>query len=298
MSWRNTSKLPSASDNANFPTYNPASLLHKFVPRIAVIVRIVVESSRAEAVRFASEIFCQLLTGKPSAVLGLATGGTMIEFYKQLILDINASHCSLSRCTTFNLDEYVGVAANDPASYRSFMQQQLFDHVDIDPNKTHLPDGVAKNLHEQCRAYEQAIVAAGGIDLQLLGIGSDGHIGFNEPGSSLGSITRVKTLADQTRRDNARFFNSLDAVPRLAITMGVQTIMDAAQILLLATGQSKADAIAGAVEGPISAQNTASILQLHPAAIIVLDEAAASKLQHIADYKAAEVQQRQLSTAS
>jgi glucosamine-6-phosphate deaminase len=188
-----------------------------------------------------------------------------------------------SRVTTFNLDEYIGLPREHPQSYHSFMWENLFRHVNISPRNVHIPDGGAADIPAFCAAYENRIRSAGGIDLQVLGIGSDGHIGFNEPSSSLASRTRIKTLTPQTRRDNARFFGSEDAVPHHVITMGIGTIMDARQILMLAFGEKKAVAISGAVEGPISANNPASVLQLHPVVKVCLDEAAASKLSR-ADY--------------
>jgi glucosamine-6-phosphate deaminase len=188
-----------------------------------------------------------------------------------------------SRVTTFNLDEYIGLPREHPQTYHSFMWENLFRHVNILPENVHIPDGNAADIPAFCAVYEERIRAAGGIDLQVLGIGTDGHIGFNEPSSSLASRTRIKTLTPQTRRDNARFFGSEDEVPCHVITMGIGTIMEARQNLLLAFGENKAAAIAGAVEGPITANNPASILQLHPVAKVCLDEPAASKLQR-ADY--------------
>ena len=183
-----------------------------------------------------------------------------------------------SRVTTFNLDEYVGVSASDVKSYRYFMQQNLFNEINIPPEQTNIPDGRALDFVASCKAYEHKIHDCGGIDLQLLGIGTDGHIAFNEPGSSLGSRMRLKTLASETVRDNARFFDSVDDVPRLAITMGVGTILESKQCLLLATGEHKAEAIRDTIEGPITAQVTASALQLHRDVIVVLDESAAGML--------------------
>jgi glucosamine-6-phosphate deaminase len=185
--------------------------------------------------------------------------------------------------TTFNLDEYVGLAPEHPASYSSFMNENLFRHVNIERERIHHPDGMAKDVPEFCERYEEQIRETGGIDLQLLGIGTDGHIGFNEQTSSLASRTRIKTLTVQTRRDNACFFNGENGVPRHVITMGIGTIMDARHCLLLAFGTKKARAIAEAVEGPISAMNPASVLQLHPNATLCLDEEAATALK-LTDY--------------
>jgi glucosamine-6-phosphate deaminase len=188
-----------------------------------------------------------------------------------------------SEVTTFNVDEYVGLAPDHPQSYAHFMREHFFSRVNIARWRTHVPDGVARDIPAHCEAYEIAILEAGGIDLQLLGVGSDGHIGFNEPGSSLGSRTRLKTLTEQTIRDNARFFASLDEVPRHVITMGVGTILDARRCLVLAFGQTKAAAVAAMVEGPVTASVPASALQFHPRCTLMTDEAAAAQLKR-ADY--------------
>ena len=212
------------------------------------------------------------------AVLGLATGGTMLPIYERLVIRHRAG-LSLSGITSFNLDEYVGLAPEHPQSYRSFMRRALFDLTDIDPALTHLPRGDAANPMVEAERYEDRIRRAGGIDLQLLGIGRNGHIGFNEPTSSLGSRTRVKTLTRQTREANSRFFGPDETVPAFAITMGVGTILDARQCLLVATGDDKARAVAAMIEGPVSAVCPASALQMHPKAVAVLDRPAASALQ-------------------
>jgi glucosamine-6-phosphate deaminase len=183
-----------------------------------------------------------------------------------------------SQVTTFNLDEYVGLDPTHDQSYRFFMEENLFRHINVVPEKTTVPDGLALDFEANCRRYEQRIEDAGGIDLQVLGIGRDGHIAFNEPGSSLGSRTRVKSLTGETIRDNARFFGNEENVPRLAITMGVGTILESRRCLLLATGSAKASAIRSTIEGPITAQITASALQLHRDVIVVLDEEAGSWL--------------------
>lgn len=186
---------------------------------------------------------------------------------------------SFAQVTTFNLDEYIGLPSDHPQSYRATMQEMLFDHVDIPLERTHVPNGMAENIEEECVSYEATIAAAGGIDLQVLGIGSDGHIGFNEQGSSLASRTRIKTLTPQTLKDNARFFGSADEVPHHVITMGIGTILEAKRIVMLAFGSGKADAIAGMVEGPITASNPASALQMHEKTHVFLDEGAAEKLE-------------------
>ncbi len=242
-------------------------------------MEVIIQPTPEAASAIAARIVARLLRDKPNAVLGLATGGTPLRLYRELI----RMNLDWSSVTTFNLDEYVGLPAEHPQSYHSFMWANLFRHVNIRPENVHLPDGRAKDIPAFCARYEEQIRQAGGIDLQVLGIGADGHIGFNEPSSSLASRTRIKTLTLQTRRDNARFFGSEDAVPHHVLTMGIGTILEARQIVLLAFGENKAPAVAGAVEGPVTAMNPASILQMHPVAKVVLDEAAAGLLQR-ADY--------------
>lgn len=242
-------------------------------------MEIIIQPTAEESTDIAARIIAKLLREKPGAVLGLATGSTPLRLYQKLV----AMELDWSRVTTFNLDEYIGLPRKHPQSYHSFMWENLFRHVNIRPENVHIPDGNASDIPAFCAAYEESIRAAGGIDIQLLGIGTDGHIGFNEPTSSLASRTRIKTLTPQTRRDNARFFGSEDEVPFHVITMGIGTIMEARANLLLAFGENKAAAVVGMVEGPITAINPASILQLHPVAKVCLDEPAASKLQR-ADY--------------
>ena len=224
-------------------------------------------------------MIARLLRDKPDAVLGLATGSTPLLLFRELV----KMNLNWSKVTTFNLDEYVGLSPKHPASYHRFMWENFFTHINIRHHNVHIPDGKAKDIPSFCRRYETQIRRCGGIDLQVLGIGADGHIGFNEPSSSLASRTRIKTLTPQTRQDNARFFGGEDKVPRHVITMGIGTIMEARQCLLLALGKHKARSVAQAVEGPVTSMNPASILQMHPVAKIVLDEAAASRLTR-ADY--------------
>lgn len=216
---------------------------------------------------------------KPDLVLGLATGSTPLALYRHLADLHGKGRVDFSGCSSFNLDEYVGLGPDHPASYSRFMRDNFFSKVNFRPGSTRIPDGLAADIPAHCLDYERAIAGAGGIDLQILGIGSDGHIGFNEPTSSLASRTRIKTLTDNTRRDNARFFASIDEVPHHVITMGIGTILDARCALLLAFGESKAAAIAATAEGPVTAMVPASALQLHPCAKLLLDEAAASALQ-------------------
>jgi glucosamine-6-phosphate deaminase len=242
-------------------------------------MEVIIQPTSEASAEVAARIIARQLREKPHSVLGLATGSTPLSLYRILI----GMRLDWSRVTTFNLDEYIGLPREHPQSYHSFMWENLFRHVNIRPENVHIPDGNAPDIPASCAAYEESIRAAGGIDIQLLGIGTDGHIGFNEPTSSLASRTRIKTLTPQTRRDNARFFGSEDEVPFHVITMGIGTIMEARASLLLAFGKNKAAAIAGAVEGPITAINPASILQLHPVAKVCIDEPAASTLQR-ADY--------------
>lgn len=228
-------------------------------------------------------IIAKEMRANPHLVLGLATGRTMESVYAKLARTHRETKLDFSLCRTFNLDEYVGLAPDDPHSYRYYMSEHLFRQVEIDLHNTYLPNGQAADLDAECARYEAAIRECGGIDLQLLGIGRAGHIGFNEPLSALQSRTRVKALAPATIAQNAAFFGGPDNVPRRAITMGVGTILDSRRCLLLATGDEKADIIAKAVEGPITAMISATALQLHPRCTVVVDEPAARQLQG-ADY--------------
>ena len=257
-------------------------------------MRVIVERDPGSVSRHAAQFVSGLIRRDPTCVLGLATGGTPLGLYGELIRLHREEGLDFSRVVTFNLDEYVGLAPTHPQSYRFFMQENLFRHLNIDIRNTHVPDGRALDFETSCEQYERAIKEEGGIDLQVLGIGSDGHIAFNEPGSSLGSRTRLKTLTQETVRDNARFFGSEEAVPRLAVTMGVGTILESRRCLLLATGQHKAQAIAATIEGPITAQVTASALQLHREVIAVIDEEAAQLLKRRDYYREVEAAQSRL----
>jgi glucosamine-6-phosphate deaminase len=208
-----------------------------------------------------------------------------VTLYKELIRMHREGGLDFSRVSTFNLDEYLGLAPDHAASYHRFMEENFFQGVNIQRGNIRLPDGLAKDVPAHCADYEQEIRDAGGIDLQVLGIGSDGHIGFNEHGSSLASRTRIKTLTERTREDNARFFDKLENVPHHVITMGIGTIMESRSVVLLAFGAGKADAVAGAAEGPITASNPASILQMHPDAKFYLDEPSAGALERAEYYK-------------
>lgn len=246
-------------------------------------MEVIITKTAEEAAVLAADMMERKLMSKPNCVLGLATGSTPLGLYKELVRRHREKGLDFSKVTTFNLDEYLGLAPSHPQSYRYFMDENLFKHINVPTSSIHVPYGHADSVLDFCAWYESEMARCGGIDIQILGIGGDGHIAFNEPGSSLGSRTRLKTLTEQTIRDNARFFNSMDEVPRFAITMGVGTILEARQIIMLAFGSSKAGIIAEAIEGPITSQVTASALQLHRDVVVLVDEAAGSKLKK-ADY--------------
>jgi glucosamine-6-phosphate deaminase len=242
-------------------------------------MEVIVQNSEGAAAALTARIVGRELRANPHLVLGLATGRTMEHVYRNLVQMHREEKLDFSLCSTFNLDEYVGLFPSDPNSYRHYMDEHLFRHVNVDPRNTHLPNGLATNLDEECRGYEALIQRFGGIDLQLLGIGRAGHIGFNEPLSALRSRTRVKALTPTTLKQNAPFFGGEGKVPRRAITMGVGTILECRRCLLLATGANKADIIASAVEGPITSMVTASALQLHPRCTVIVDEPASANLK-------------------
>ncbi len=244
-------------------------------------MEVIIQPDVTAASQLAARMVARQLREKPNSVLGLPTGSTPLLLYRELV----ALKLDWRRVTTFNLDEYVGLGPDHPQSYARFMWENLFRQVNILRKNVHIPDGLAKDIPKFCTRYERQIRQVGGIDLQVLGIGTDGHIGFNEPSSSLASRTRIKTLTAETRRDNARFFGREEDVPHHVITMGIGTIMEARQVLLLAFGENKAAAVAAAVEGPITAMCPASILQMHPVAKIVVDEAAAGRLQKTDYYR-------------
>jgi glucosamine-6-phosphate deaminase len=228
--------------------------------------------------REAANIVVDRLRSKPDLVLGLATGNSPLGLYNELVRRHREEGLDFSKVTTFNLDEYLGLPPEHDQSYHYFMREHLFKHINVDPRHVHLPLGTAKDVNSFCLWYEERIAACGGIDLQILGIGANGHIAFNEPGSSLGSRTRIKTLTGTTRLANSRFFQNPDEVPRYAITMGVGTIMESKEIIMVASGDAKADAIKAAVEGPVTATCPASMIQMHPKVFVVVDRGAASKL--------------------
>lgn len=248
-------------------------------------MEVIIFSDRGTASLYASKLVTKCLKRKPNSVLGLATGSTPLELYNNLVTFYQNKELSFHEVKSFNLDEYVGIAPEQPQSYHAFMKLNLFSKVDILPSNTHIPDGLSKNIEADCEDYERQIDEAGGIDLQILGLGQDGHLGFNEPSSSLNSKTRIKTLTEETRKANAVHFGSIDKVPKHVITMGLATIMKARQCVLLAFGSSKADAVAKMVEGPVSAMCPASILQMHPRTTVILDEPAAKQLVKTAYYK-------------
>lgn len=236
-------------------------------------MEIVIVDDRASVHRLAADMVAEQLESKPASVLGLATGSTMEGLYAELL----TRALDFSAVTTFNLDEYLGLEAAHPCSYHSYMHTHLFNHAEF--GCIHLLDGATQEPRDHCLQYEADIARAGGIDLQLLGIGVDGHIAFNEPGSSLASRTRVKTLTPLTRQTNARHFPAEEAVPMHVLTMGIGTIMEARHCLLLALGKRKAQAVRDFVEGAVSARCPASILQMHPRCTVVVDNEAASKLE-------------------
>ena len=255
---------------------------------------IILKNSEQVAIAGAQQLQ-NLLATKPDAVLGLATGRTPLALYQQLIAAHENNSLSFGDVTTFNLDEYLGIRPQDSQSYRSYMQRELFDHIDIDTSNTYLPAcAMDENPLDVGQQYEEKIRAAGGIDIQVLGIGQNGHIGFNEPSSSLKSRTRIKTLTRETIANNRQYFDDPDSQPQLAITMGIATIMDAHEILLLATGAEKAEAVRQSIEGPVSSMWPASILQMHERVTVLLDKEAASALTRRDYYNWVQDQKRRL----
>lgn len=241
-------------------------------------MEIVIRDTDDQVSKAAASVVAETINFKPNAVIGLATGSTPLKLYQELARMHKQDGLDFSQVTTFNLDEYVGLPSRHPQSYHAFMHEHLFGHINVAPHNVYIPSGSTSNHQAFCAWYEKRIADCGGIDLQLLGIGTDGHIAFNEPTSSLGSRTRIKTLARQTINDNARFFDRPQDVPIYAITMGVGTILEARRIVLLATGPGKAAAVAAAIEGPVTGMITASALQMHPDTVCFLDRAAAADL--------------------
>jgi glucosamine-6-phosphate deaminase len=242
-------------------------------------VLVILQRDKDEVNRQAALLIASAIKRKPPLTLGLATGSTMVGLYQQLVRLHKEGAIDFSQVVTFNLDEYLGLAPTHPQSFHHFMHESLFRHINIQPRNIHIPDGTIRGNYDQyCASYEQAIREVGGIDVQLLGIGRNGHIGFNEPTSSLASRTRLKVLSQETLNDNAKFFAPGEEAPQCAITMGIGSILDARKILLLATGASKADAVAKSIAGPVTSAVPASALQLHPDVTFLLDEAAAAQL--------------------
>ena len=242
-------------------------------------MKVIIVPDKDEMGRVGGEIIADDMARKPQYVLGLATGSTPIPVYQELIRLHKEEGLDFSTVVTFNLDEYVGIAGDHDQSYRYFMNQQLFDHVNINKKSTHVPDGLAEDVAAHCAEYEMWMDGCGGVNLQVLGIGGNGHIGFNEPGSSLASRTREVKLTQETIEDNSRFFEDIEDVPTTAISMGIGTVLEADRVVLFANGENKAGVVAGALEGPISVACPASALQLHPDVTFVVTEDAASKLQ-------------------
>jgi glucosamine-6-phosphate deaminase len=247
-------------------------------------MEIVIMPDAEAAAWIVAGVIASVLQRHPAPVLGLATGTSPLAAYRRLIAAHRAGELTAAHATAVLLDEYVGLPDDHPEAYRTFIRRQFVDHIDLPRDRLYGPDVHADDLATACARYDALLGELGGVDVQLLGIGADGHIGFNEPGSSLSSRTRVKTLTHATRADNARFFGDRhDDVPRHVVTQGLGTILEARHLLLVACGASKAAPIARAVEGPLSAFCPASVLQLHPHATVVVDEAAAAELQ-LADY--------------
>lgn len=242
-------------------------------------MELIIKSDREQACILGAKIIAGVMRKKPSAVLGLATGSTPLKVYSELIRMHQEEGLSFKQTTSFNLDEYVGLEADHPCSFKTEMYKNFFDKIDIPRYLINIPDGRAESIPAMCTAYEDKIKTCGGIDIQLLGVGHDGHLAFNEPGSSLRSRTRLKTLSHETLEANSRFFGSIDKVPRHCVTMGIGTILESRTCLLLAFGEDKAEAVHELAEGAISATWPASALQFHPHTIVLLDEAAASRLK-------------------
>jgi glucosamine-6-phosphate deaminase len=248
-------------------------------------MEVIVLPQPADVAKLAADVIARVLTSHCAPVLGLATGSTPEPLYAELIRRHREERLSFKHARAFTLDEYVGLPLDHEQRYAAVIRRSLTDQLDLPDDAVFSPDGGADDLLAECDRYEQAIVAAGGVDVQIAGVGSDGHIAFNEPGSALTSTTRLKTLNARTRADNARFFSSAQEVPRHVITQGLGTILRSRHLLLLATGGSKATAVARAIEGPLAASFPASVVQLHPHATILLDQAAGSALEY-ADYYA------------
>ena len=241
-------------------------------------MKIIKTKSYDEMSEEAAKIFLECVNKKPNSVFGLATGSTPIGMYKLFIKWCKEGNMNFSKVSTVNLDEYVGLPATHDQSYRYFMNDNLFDHINIDKTKTDVPDGMAADIDAECKRYDEVIKSKGKVDIQLLGLGQNGHIGFNEPSDAFSEGTNVVTLTESTREANKRFFKSIDEVPKKAITMGLGSILKASKVVMVANGKAKADAVAMMVNGPISPKCPASILRYHEDFVLVVDEEAASKI--------------------
>ncbi len=248
-------------------------------------MEIVILPTPAEVGRLAARKIAQVITRKPDAVVGLATGSSPLAIYAELAAQVEAGALDARSVRGVALDEYVGIPADHPESYLSVITRQVTEPLGLDPGNVYVPDGRAADIPAACAAYEADIRDLGGVDIQILGIGANGHIGFNEPTSSFASRTRIKTLAPQTRADNARFFADPDDVPTHCLTQGLGTIMDARELVLVAQGEAKAAAIAAAVEGPVTSMCPGSVLQFHQHAYVIIDEAAAAGLTLVDYYR-------------
>ena len=242
-------------------------------------VNLIIAKDPAEVGKLAADIFQEIVAAKPNCVLGLATGSTPLPLYRELIEREKAGKINFSQVRSANLDEYKGLSGDHPQSYRYFMQENLFNHISINPANTMVPDGLAEDVEAMCADYEAKIEALGGVDIQLLGIGHDGHIGFNEPCDYFPAATHEVELEEITRQANKRFFDSIDEVPTAAYTMGIGTVMAARKVLLLATGKDKAEVVQKSFFGPVTPMVPASILQFHPNVTVIVDEAAASLIK-------------------
>jgi glucosamine-6-phosphate deaminase len=249
------------------------------------LAEIVVVENESAAGELVARSIRALIARSPGAVLGLATGSTPLPVYRALARSLSDSPIDVSRVRGFALDEYVGMPAGHPESYRAVITREVVEPLGLTPENVHVPNGALAGIQTAGLEYERAIIEAGGVDIQILGIGRTGHLGFNEPGSSFSSTTRVKTLTEETRADNARFFDSPEDVPMHCVTQGLGTVLRARHLVLLAFGEGKAAAIAAAVEGPITASQPGSAIQFHPHVTVVVDEAAASRLTNLAYYR-------------
>ncbi|MCF0146914.1 MAG: glucosamine-6-phosphate deaminase [Clostridium sp.] len=241
-------------------------------------MKVIVTKNYDELSKVAAKEMAKVVKNNPKAILGLATGGSPMGMYKELIRMNKDGEIDFSKVTTVNLDEYVGLSGDHPQSYRYFMNENLFNHINIDKNNTYVPNGLAENIEEECKNYDEKIANLGGTDLQLLGIGNNGHIAFNEPDEDLVAGTHLTGLTQDTIEANARFFDSIDEVPKTALTMGLGGIMKSKKIIVIASGESKAEAVKAMVKGKISTNMPASMLQMHRDVVIIVDEEAAKLL--------------------